>query len=108
MILYHVTRRDLLPSILTRGLDPECSRGILKSVWGVTASRVAWAIVHVLSKPHNRGVLASEFVVIRFDVSRKQLRRYRRAVWMTRPGTGCVPVTADQCISVASFGAVQS
>jgi hypothetical protein len=106
MILYHITHRDNLLSILQRGLDPSYSKGVRKSVWGVTPSMVTWAIVHVLSKPQHRGMHLSDFIVIAFRVNRSQVSRYRRRIWYTKPGTGCVRVDESCLIPLAAFGSV--
>ena len=104
MKLYHVTRRDNLPSILADGLDPERARGKRKSVWGVTAGQVQWALVHVLAKPWNRDARLSDLVVIELSLPRSAVRRYHRTIWYTVPGHGSIPVTEAMLRDPADYG----
>ena len=106
MTLYHVTRRENLDSILRDGLDPSKAKGKRKSVWGVVGTRVAWAIVHVQSKPWNRGVTLDDLVVIRLTLPRTSVRRYHVGVWHTVEGLGSVPVTPEMVLDPADFGKV--
>jgi hypothetical protein len=106
MTLYHVTARTNLPSILANGLDPSRAKGKRKSVWGVVGTRVAWAIVHVLSKPWNKGLSLDDLVVIRISLPKRSVRRYQTAIWYTVEGLGCIPVTEDMILDPAIFGRV--
>jgi len=106
MTIYHVTRRENLASILADGLDPSRAKGVRKSVWGVVKSRTPWAIIHVLSKPWNRGATLADLVVIELTLPRRSVRRYQTAIWFTVEGLGNVPVTPDMIRDPADFGKV--
>ena len=81
MKLYHCTNRKNLESIQAIGLDPSRAAGARKAVWAGASSKIAWAIVHVLSKDRNRGCSIDDLVVIELDVPRSQLTRHARSVW---------------------------
>lgn len=106
MKIYHITRRENLTSILAGGLDPQRAKGVRKSVWGVTPGHVAWALIHVLSKPWNADAALNDLVVIEINLPRSKVRRYQRKIWYTI-GTECVPVTADMVKDAAEFGKVR-
>lgn len=72
---YHWTHRDNVPSILTNGLDPNYSRGKLKSNWFCDFDKVAWALKHVSD---NHGWSADELVLIRFP---KEHTPYASTAW---------------------------
>ena len=107
MKLYHITRRENLDSILSSGLDPQRAKGVRKSVWGVTPGHVAWALIHVLAKPWNKGATLSDLVVIELTLSRSQVRRYQRKIYYTTASVVSVPVTADMVIDASEFGKVR-
>lgn len=107
MKLYHITARKNLKSILRTGLDPQRARGVRKSVWGVTPGHVAWALIHVLAKPWNKGAALSDLVVIEMTLPRSQVRRYQRKIWYTVETVECVPVSASMVLDAAEFGKVR-
>ena len=104
--LYHVTNRKNLASILQNGLDPKKARMKRKSVWGVTRSRIAWAIIHVMAKPWNRSASIGDMAVIRFSISRNKIRRYKKSIWYTIEGIGRIPITNDNLIEAVGLGKV--
>ena len=81
MKIFHCTNRKNLESIQAVGLDPEKAAGVRKAVWAAAASKIAWAIVHVLAKARGRGCSLDDLVVIELDVPRSQLTRHSRSVW---------------------------
>jgi hypothetical protein len=85
MKLFHITHRNNLASIQATGLEPERAVGARKAVWAGTQARVQWGIVHVLSKPRNKGATVEDIVVLELEVSRRTLTRYGRVrgVWFT-------------------------
>lgn len=101
MTLHHVTNRRNLRSILRTGLDPSRAIGRRKAVWGVTESRVGWAIVHTLSKPRDRNARLSDIVVIRFTIARARARRFGKGVWYV-PAT--IPIDPADVIGAPTYG----
>ena len=95
MKLFHCTNRKNLESIQASGLDPAKAAGIRKAVWAGSSSKIAWAIVHVLSKARNRGCTIEDLVVIELEVPRSQLTRHARSVWYSYS-----TVSASQIVAV--------
>lgn len=104
MKIYHVTHKRNLPSILKMGLDPQRAKNTRKAVWGVVKTRVAWALVHVLSKPWNANASLSDLVVIEIELPKAKVRRYKPTIWFTTPDVGCVAVTEKMILNPADFG----
>jgi hypothetical protein len=77
--LFHVTGQRNRRSIGKSGLDPQRSQGREQAVWLVSRSLVAWALAHTAAKP-GRGTV-QQLVVYECQISRAQLRRYRRGIW---------------------------
>jgi hypothetical protein len=67
-----------MPSIAVEGISPAHSQGARKESWYGTASKVAWAILHV-AKRHR--VSVDDVTVLECLVSRKQLRRRAKGVY---------------------------
>ena len=84
MILYHVTHRRNVPSILARGLLPSKSSGKLKAVWCVEGPLLAWATAHV-SKRHGWPLCCLR--VIRIITPRRSLTKTARPKVWTCPTT---------------------
>jgi hypothetical protein len=95
MRLFHCTRRSNLESIQTAGLDPQRATQKRKAVWAGASSKIAWAIVHVLTKARNRGCSIEDLVVIEVEVPRSQLTRHCRSVWYSY-----ATVTPEQIVTV--------
>jgi hypothetical protein len=79
---------------------------VRKSVWGVVRSKVAWAVVHVLSKRRNAGLSLDDVVVIELTISRSAVRRYNRGVWYTKEHVGRLPVSEAMLLQPSQFGKV--
>jgi RNA:NAD 2'-phosphotransferase (TPT1/KptA family) len=77
-LLLHATARRSLASILRHGLLCARSRGKKPVVWLHTASKSAWAMLHVVKR--HRGLVES-VVILEVEVSRRELRRHSRRVW---------------------------
>lgn len=80
---FHVTTTACVESIAASGLLVCCAAPTarIKGVWLVTASKVAWAIVHVASK---RRVALEQVVVVEIEVNRKTLKKFRQGIWVSR------------------------
>ena len=76
VIVCHVTPRRNLPSIWRNGLLPHFARGVLPVVWFCTPSRKRWASQHVCDQN-----ATSDIIVLRLQMPRSWLRRFRRGIW---------------------------
>lgn len=94
-VLYHWTHESNLPSILSRGLDPEEATGELYAVWGCELPRLQWAQDHVASR---HKWLPRDLVLLRVDVS---TCRVYKTCWSGVFYTP-VPIPPDQ-ITVRSY-----
>lgn len=77
-IIYHCTDVRSLEGILQDGLLTSKSIGVRKAVWGVSESKVWWAIKHVMDK---RKIGVRRVVVLTLDVPRSWMRRHKRGMW---------------------------
>lgn len=77
-MLYHCTHRRNVPSITAEGIDPAYAMSDTKRSYYVTAASLEWAIPHVAMR---HGVAESEVIVLKCDIPRMWLTRFRRGVW---------------------------
>lgn len=81
MILYHATPSRNEQAILREGLLTAMSQTAQPEVWLHSASRSAWAILHVADR---HGVPAEEVILLAVRISRRALRRRcKRGLWST-------------------------
>lgn len=80
MRLFHVTLTKNLESIGKAGIDPQFARGARNECWYVTASKLAWAILHVMNR-HKVGF--RDVVVLECLVPQSRLRRRWRGIYTT-------------------------
>src|SRR5262249_42317115 len=95
MILYHVTPRRNMASINRHGLLPEKATGRQEATWLVSRSQIVWAIAHTATKRDKAPI--TKLVVLRVEVPRSRVRRFRRGIWRSfEPlrSVGCEPASA--------------
>jgi hypothetical protein len=81
MKLRHATPARNLPNILRSGLLTSKSRGRLPAVWFCSATRTAWAALHVVKRHGGR---VEQVVVLEVSVPRSWLRKRGKGLWWSR------------------------
>lgn len=96
--LYHVTPTKNVLSILTRGLDPEFSRGKRKTVWVCEYPKLHWALAHVSYK-HETAV--SDLTVFMFS---KDINDVIKTAWRgVYNYNGIITVSHESIIETATI-----
>jgi hypothetical protein len=84
-----------MASINRHGLLPEKATGREKATWLVSRSQIVWAIAHTATKRDKAPI--TKLVVLRVEVPRSSVRRFRRGIWRSfvplRP-VGCEAASA--------------
>ena len=81
MIIYHVTNKCNLKSIMSTGLDPAYAVNKREAVWGVSHSLIGWAISHTLAKPRDAESTTNDLVILQVNVPRSWVKKYRRRIY---------------------------
>jgi hypothetical protein len=95
LTLFHISPARNRPSIDRKGLLPEKATGKERSVWLVTRTMIPWALAHTATKT-GKGPI-TRLAVYRVEVSRAQIRRFRRGIWRSFEPlrtVGCEPAIA--------------
>lgn|SRR5262245_27772239 len=79
MILYHTTSQLRAIAIKQEGLRVDCSQTTRRGIWLHSWLKGPWAYRH-LSEHH--GWKVSEMLTLRVTVSRSQVFRRRRGIWL--------------------------
>lgn len=95
MLLFHTTVRDVLTSVLEKGLDPAYSTQGMKAVWFHDSSKAAWAAAHCTRRKACR---PEDLVVLAVSVDPEGIRRHARGIYYT---TSLVP--PDDFLSATGY-----
>lgn len=97
MILYHITHRARLRSIMRHGLRCQYSQGRVACVWLAARGQRDWALRHV---GIDRGYRLADIVCLRVSVPAASVRRRRPGIYTSRRD---VPATAIKGIDTVAF-----